>query len=170
MSYTPTIFRDVGSRPTEHWVQAPAMAGYYRPERWTVRVIPGRFNGFGVAPTLPPCGQNSQRNPADGVCYCNLGFHESPGGCIPIDPTKPCAFTGQQRNPIDKACECPPGMRVDPSPTGTKCIPMRWFPNCKDVNGQKVPNCIFGYPMKEAAIAVGAGAVVGLIVGALLGR
>ena len=169
MSYVPVI-DNVGARATEHW----AMAGYYRPERWTVRVLPGRFGlvGMGAAAAAPACGANSQRNPADGVCYCNLGFHEGgpSGACVPIDVTKPCAFTGQRRSPIDKVCECPPGMRVDPTPTGTTCIPIRYFPSCKDANGEKVPNCIFGYPLKEAAIAVGGGALIGLLLGSLLGR
>jgi hypothetical protein len=148
------------------------MDGYYRPERWTVRVLPGRFGlGAVAAPGVAPCGANSTRNPKTGVCYCNLGFEEGPGAdCVPINPTKPCLWAGQQRNPIDKGCECPPGHRPDPSPTGTSCIPIRYFPNCKDANGQKVPNCLFGYPLKETAIAVGGGAVLGLILGTLLSR
>lgn len=124
--------------------------------------------GYGTV-ILPSCGAHSARNPADQECYCEPGF-DSPTGanCKPVDLNAPCDWTGQQRSPIDQKCTCPPGYAIDPSPTGTGCIPMRWFPNCKDALGRAVPGCLFGYPLREVAVAGGLGLLTGLLIGKLL--
>lgn len=122
------------------------------------------MSGFGtvVTPT-PSCGPNEGYNTRAQKCLCKPGFEDVGGTCKPVNTKAPCQWTGQQRSPVDLQCSCPPGMAPDPSAEGTGCIAIRWFPSCIDANGAKVPNCLFGFPMKETLAAAG----IGLLIGAM---
>lgn len=128
------------------------------------------LRGFGAI--APSCGPNSVMNPLKKECYCEPGFtaidsNDYNKGCKPVDVSEPCGWPDQQRSPIDKLCTCPPGTALDPAAVGTRCLPVRWFPSCVDVKGQRVPNCILGYRATTVLpIAVG-GVVAGVVLASI---
>lgn len=87
---------------------------------------------------------------------------------------EPCpAGQGRFRSPVDGRCTCPPGTHVSPDPESYDCLqsPLTgrsvWFPSCTDAAGGKVPNCLLGFPLKSTALTLGAGLVLGLIIGGM---
>jgi hypothetical protein len=96
------------------------------------------------------------------------------GAVAPVVPTAPCSDPGRFRSPVDQACACPPGTHVTPEAGKYDCLPDAitgrsfYFPDCKDAAGNKVPNCFMGFPLKSTAVTLGAGAVLGLVLSALL--
>jgi len=136
--------------------------------------------GFGyygaLGTTAADCGPGSSYNRSEDACLCNVGLEENPGfidnpklGCRPISLKASCP-PGQFRNPIDKQCTCPPGTIISPDPTRSDCVPsVSWFPNCKDVLGNKIPNCLFGSPLKDVALYAGGGVVAGVVLCAFVG-
>lgn len=123
--------------------------------------------GFGSTVATKTCATNASFNVPDDTCYCNAGYVSDDPNVTPcklIDPASPCPpdMKGSFRSPMNKHCQCPPGFQMSTDPTRNDCVPMYYFPTCKDAKGNSVPNCFFGMPMDRVLPAVAGGVVAGI--------
>lgn len=133
------------------------------------------LSAFGVS--VPACGPHAAYNQTYADCYCEPGYRwvdeqNKQKGCVAIDVTKPCSTATKLRSPVDKLCTCPPGTSMDPDPRGSQCIPIQWFPSCKDASGKSVPDCFMGSSgssIKEMLPFAIGGAAVGVVATLLVG-
>lgn len=128
------------------------------------------YRGFGESMQLP-CGQNSKRNPTTKNCMCLPGFDwvdkSNPDN---MDCKPSVCGANEARSSIDKDCHCVPGFRADAANMCTETGLPRWFPECKDADGKSVSGCIAGFSPKAMAPWILGGAVVGLVLGAVVFR
>lgn len=129
------------------------------------------FRGFGAAAApASKCGTSAVFNATTNNCECIPGTeweNESDPNNLNCK-TFVCDGPNEAKSSIDQKCHCTPGFRSDDNDKCTLTGLSRWFPNCTDSSGSKVPGCLGGYPIKTIAPWAIGGAVVGLVLGAVL--
>lgn len=131
-----------------------------------------RFSGFGATAAPQTCGANSAFNASTNNCDCLPGFewvNEADSNNFDCKPAV-CNGVNEAKSPVDGRCHCLPGFRADDNNACTLQGLSKWFPGCVDAKGNKVPGCVAGFSPMTMAPWIAGGAVVGLVLGAVLFR